>query len=1049
MPKENTQLHIWLAYVNYPITTAVYLKRALQQMGHQVTTIGPRLPEKAIALWGLQNMKLPLDPQDIDTSFTPDMAEIWELTAPSERPDLYLWVESVNGHNPQNLQQITCPKVCYLIDTHYHLDHAIEIAQQFDYVFIAQLVDLEEFRTLHPQVHWLPLACDPEIHGRQKVSKEYEVSFVGGMNERRAALLDHLAGRFNVHHERSFWTDMARTFSASRIVLNDASYDDLNMRFFEALAAGSLLLSNPTNGSGQDILFHDGAEYACHHDHDLLEIVQRYLDNEPLRERIAEQGRQRVLAAHTYQHRMIDLLEVISGRKQDTFSTFELRERSHTGPVSPDAATPVDQPRIRSIISTRNVSQWPTFQMVHEWEDILGAQLGVPFRPLDDSCLLPAGDTLEQGFDLLFLPLASELADYTRNRSLIPVVMDLWRDGFDAFIRCAPQFRLVFVTNLQAYQELSPQLPNLRYLPFTLADQYLDCTLPAKDIDIIHYGRRNPVLDQYLHQFLQAHPACHAVITDKSDNGEAILIHSNRWGNLGVSDSRKKFMDLLCRSRISLVSTVGMDGSRQTGGIDPVSPRFLESMAAGCHLVGRIPDNPEFRDSGLFRLCHHVDSYQQFEKAVLALLAEPANPQRDYRPLLAQRLTSSLVPIIRAAVSSLHNNAEPHTPTGGIMHCINPRTDLEDGLKTLKAVETERPSSAQFSNYQAMADVIAYHLEFHGLDCFDLFTTIQNQQKQPTQVLLIAALELSHRGQADAACSLAYRAMQMNPADSDIALFYADQLRRAGRFDEARAIATQHATDDTGFKLSQAVLDTCEIDETLPLRQEHYHLLHAAHTLLRPRRYVEIGICSGKSLALTKRGTAAIGVDPMTACVDQQFYKSPENSPALFQMTSNDFFEQGLMEKEWDSKPFDMAFIDGLHLFEQALMDFIHLEHRSAPDSIIFMHDGLPVNIIGAERKRTSMVWTGDVWKVILCLKTVRPDLEITTFPVRPSGLTMIRKLDRNSKLLATQFDTLVAHFMDAELPASLPERFQLLKVTDEAPELTLQKVAAQQGAFQ
>jgi len=1049
VPKENKQLHIWLAYVNYPITTAVYLKRALQQMGHTVTTIGPPLPEEAIALWGLQNMKLPLAPQDIDTSFTPDMAEIWEQTPPAERPDLYLWVESVNGHNPQNLQQVTCPKACYLIDTHYHLDHALEIAKDFDYVFIAQLVDLEEFKAAHPRVYWLPLACDPEIHGRQKIAKKYEVSFVGGMNERRKALLDHLAGRFSVHHERSFWTDMARTFSASRIVLNDASYDDLNMRFFEALAAGSLLLSNPTNGSGQDILFHDGAEYACHHDHDLLEIVQRYLDNEALREQIAEQGRQRVLSAHTYRHRMIDLLDVISGSKQDTFSTFELRERSHAGHLSSGAAAPVNQPRIRSIISTRNVSQWPTFQMVHEWEDILGTQLGVPFRSLDDSCLLPPSDGPDQGFDLLFLPLASELEDYVRNHSLIPIVMDLWRDGFEAFISCAPQFRLVFVTNLQAYQELSSQLPNLRYLPFTIADQYLDSSLPAKDIDIIHYGRRNPVLDQYLQKFLQDHPACHAVITDKSDNGEAILIHSNRWGSLGVSDSRKKFMDLLCRSRISLVSTVGMDGSRQTGGIDPVSPRFLESMAAGCHLVGRIPDNPEFRDSGLFRLCHHVDSYQQFEKTILALLAEPANPQRDYRPLLAQRLTSSLVPIIRAAVSSLRNNVEPHTPTGGIMNDNSPRASIEKRLDTLKTLSPQLPDIEAFANYQILADVIAFHREFHGIDYYDLFSAIISRQQHPSSMLIFAAIELAYQGHADAACCLANRARQIDPQNSNVDLFYADLLRKNGKREEARAVAGRYTEQGPALQLATAVIDMCTIDEALPIQQEHYHLLHSAHTLLRPRRYVEIGISSGKSLALAKSGTSALGVDPATAFPDQQFFHSPESPPVLFKLTSNDFFEQELMEKTWDAKPFDMAFIDGLHLFEQALMDFIHLEQRAAPNSVIFIHDCLPVSIAGAERKRDTMVWTGDVWKIIPCLSAVRPDLEITTFPVRPSGIAMVRKLNPESRLLAHQFDSIVKHFMDAKLPASLPERFQLLKVTDEAPELTLQKVAAQQGAFQ
>jgi hypothetical protein len=166
-------------------------------------------------------------------------------------------------------------------------------------------------------------------------------------------------------------------------------------------------------------------------------------------------------------------------------------------------------------------------------------------------------------------------------------------------------------------------------------------------------------------------------------------------------------------------------------------------------------------------------------------------------------------------------------------------------------------------------------------------------------------------------------------------------------------------------------------------------------------------------------------------------------------MTSNDFFQQGLVEKEWNDLPFDMAFIDGLHVFEQALMDFVNLERRSASDSVIFLHDCLPVSIIGAERQRRSMVWTGDVWKMIPCLEAIRPDLEIITFPVRPSGLAMIRKLDRNSKVLINQFDSIVEHFNSNVLPENFEERCSMLNVTVETPDAILNNILKLQGSYQ
>lgn len=344
---------IWLAYVNYPITTAVYLERTMRR-SHTVRTVGPRLPDQAIEAWGLQNMRLPLGRLDIDTSFAPDMAALLADTSLNEHPDLYLWVESVNGYHPQNLEALKCPKACYLIDTHYHLSTALETARQFDYVFIAQLIDLDAFRAVHPRVYWLPLACDPEIHGRHDVEKRYDVGFVGGINPRRQKMLNFLSQHATVHQERAFWQDMARTFSACRVVLNDASFDDLNMRFFEALASGSLLLSNHTNGSGQDVLFRDGEEYASHCYANLGEVVRHYLSCDLLREQVAEQGAMRVHAAHTYRHRTEDLIDVISHGKKDTYSPFELRERSL---VLPRYSHHINHP-IRENISIQSSSDY-------------------------------------------------------------------------------------------------------------------------------------------------------------------------------------------------------------------------------------------------------------------------------------------------------------------------------------------------------------------------------------------------------------------------------------------------------------------------------------------------------------------------------------------------------------------------------------------------------------------------------------------------------------------------------------------------------------------
>lgn len=330
-------LTVWISYVSYPATTAVYFDRALRKLC-RVVSVGPRLPKEYIERWSLQSLKQPIVPLDIDTSFTPDLFQIYEQSLPENRPDLFLMIESTGGFSPVNLPQLPCPKACYLIDNHLHLDNHLEMAPFFDYVFIAQREYLDDFRKVNPRTYWLPLACDPDVHGKKSAEKKHQIGFVGAikLGTRRAALLSILNSNQLLYYERCFLDDMARVFSESRIVFNEAVNHDLNMRFFEAPASGSLLLADMAKGSGQDELFIAGEDYALYNDLNLMDVVKFYLENERIREKIAARGQQLVLNAHTYLHRVEDLLNVVTGLKSYTFSAAELRERSLAGLEAPD-----------------------------------------------------------------------------------------------------------------------------------------------------------------------------------------------------------------------------------------------------------------------------------------------------------------------------------------------------------------------------------------------------------------------------------------------------------------------------------------------------------------------------------------------------------------------------------------------------------------------------------------------------------------------------------------------------------------------------------------
>jgi hypothetical protein len=188
---------------------------------------------------------------------------------------------------------------------------------------------------------------------------------------------------------------------------------------------------------------------------------------------------------------------------------------------------------------------------------------------------------------------------------------------------------------------------------------------------------------------------------------------------------------------------------------------------------------------------------------------------------------------------------------------------------------------------------------------------------------------------------------------------------------------------------------------------DYYSLLPRIHSFLKPAAYAEIGIRHGASLRMATTAKSVVGIDP-----GPQIEGRLAASICVFKMTSDDFFASRNLTKELRGKTFDLAFIDGMHLFEFALRDFINLERASSPRSTILVHDCYPVDRITAERERTTQIWSGDVWKLIVCLKKYRPDLHVSTIDVPPTGLGVIRGLDAKSEVLSSRLDDLCEEFI-------------------------------------
>ena len=229
--------------------------------------------------------------------------------------DLYLFVDDGFGYPlPDDLR----PQAYWAIDTHIDFDRERERAAGADFVFAAQKNGAEQLsKSLGRDVEWLPLACDPVIHARQEVPQSYDLSFVGNLiGQERMRLVQLLKARFpSIHVGRHYFEEMAAVYTASRLVFNRSVADDVNMRVFEALCSGSLLVTNDLATNGQEELFKTARHLITYgDDEELLDKIRFYLKNEAARERIAAAGQQEVIAKHTYRHRMERILAAAWGR---------------------------------------------------------------------------------------------------------------------------------------------------------------------------------------------------------------------------------------------------------------------------------------------------------------------------------------------------------------------------------------------------------------------------------------------------------------------------------------------------------------------------------------------------------------------------------------------------------------------------------------------------------------------------------------------------------------------------------------------------------------
>ena len=220
---------------------------------------------------------------------------------------------------PWGLTRVEIPTLYLQADAYAFMHVRLRLSMLFDWVLLLHEGFEERFREVgHPGPIALPQAVDAECFQKPKSERGIEVASVGQVAgpiyQTRKQVLSQLSSRFRMNEwwRRHSFEELAAVYQESRVVINIARDDypqDANLRAFEAMAAGALLITRVPSEL-QAIGFEEGTHFAGYRaPAEIGEVIRKFLADEPARRRIAEAGREKTLAGHTYDCRVKTLLE--------------------------------------------------------------------------------------------------------------------------------------------------------------------------------------------------------------------------------------------------------------------------------------------------------------------------------------------------------------------------------------------------------------------------------------------------------------------------------------------------------------------------------------------------------------------------------------------------------------------------------------------------------------------------------------------------------------------------------------------------------------------
>ncbi len=340
--------------------------------------------------------------------------------------------------------------------------HLYGDARFMPYLFrTAQVVDLVYFPT-QTHIDWakarglenydyLPQATDAHIYRPHEIPKQYDVIFIGNNNDLlRIPVLQAVADRFDLTIFGNNWEgtgfkskppiyreDYGKTVSAAKVVLSIFSdrwrhlKSCFSNRLLNSLASGGCVVQTYTEGL-ENVFQHGEHLFSYCSTEELLECIERALSDEELRNRVAHQGREKVLANFTFEKTIESILKKVRGIRKD----FE--QRAVLISSSQNASLHINKSGLAS--SPAETARIP---------------------------LPPAGQSWQDGFGIL----TAESRDLIFEQDAVP---EAALDRFDVWMQCRqvmiPNRRLILNTGGKPSEQIRSELRLFGFRPEQIGD---------------------------------------------------------------------------------------------------------------------------------------------------------------------------------------------------------------------------------------------------------------------------------------------------------------------------------------------------------------------------------------------------------------------------------------------------------------------------------------------------------------------------------------------------------------------------------------------------